>query len=385
MRIGDIIYMDYQASTPLDPRVLETMMPYMTEIFANPHASQHLLGYQAYQACESAQAVIAEAIGALPDEIIFTAGATEANNQAIASILLGYKGKRKKVLISSIEHKCVKEAALFYGNRLGYYIEEIPVLSTGAIDLVAYDRLLTEEVLLVSIMAVNNEIGTLQQVATLAEQAHNVGAIFHCDAAQAPDAVDIDVMKWGVDLLSLSAHKMYGPKGIGALFIDASLHQDLPALIHGGGQQGGLRSGTLPVPLCVGFGKAISLWSAEKQQRHEHLRQMSALFLQSLDKADIAYHVNGMRTSCHHGNLNIEFIDIDADRLLSQIQPHVCASTGSACNSGFLAPSYVLQAIGLSLPRAASSVRFSLGQGTDESQIIDAVELIAQAVSLPSL
>ncbi|MGP5713846.1 cysteine desulfurase family protein [Vreelandella alkaliphila] len=380
MRIGDSIYMDYQASTPLDPRVAIAMTPYATEIFANPHASQYSLGQQAYNACNSAQSVIAEAIGAMANEIVFTSGATEANNQAVAGVLFGYKGKRNKVLISAIEHKCVKEAAAFYGKHLGYHVEEIPVLSTGEIDPIAYSLMLTEEVLLVSVMAVNNEIGTVQQVAILAEQAHNIGALFHCDAAQAADAVDIDVMDWGVDLLSLSAHKMYGPKGIGALFIDASLHQDFPALIQGGGQQEGLRSGTLPTPLCVGFGKAVSLWGAEKEHRRAHLRHMSDIFLQTLDDKNISYQINGAKSFRHFGNLNIELIDIDAESLLMRLQPYVCASTGSACNSGFLASSYVLSAIGLSTSKASSSIRFSFGQGTDVSQIEEVVHRINKIV-----
>lgn len=382
MRIGESIYMDYQASTPVDPRVADVMMPYLTETFANPHASQYSLGQKAYNACISAQTVIAESIGAMPSEIIFTSGATEANNQAVASVMLGYKGKRNKVLISAIEHKCVKEAAAFYGKHLGYHIEEIPVLSTGEVDPIAYNHMLTEEVLLVSVMAVNNEIGTVQHVVMLAEQAHEVGAFFHCDAAQAADAVDIDVMAWGVDLLSLSAHKMYGPKGIGALFVDASMHQDLPALIHGGGQQEGLRSGTLPTPLCVGFGKAVSLWVVEKEQRREHSRQMSAFFLQALDNNNISYRLNGAKSSRHFGNLNIELIDIDAESLLMLLQPYVCASTGSACNSGFIASSYVLNAIGLSARQAASSIRFSFGQFTDERQIEEVAVRIKQAIKL---
>lgn len=385
MRIDDAIYMDYQASTPVDARVIEAMMPYMTGEFANPHSSQHMQGHQAYRACVSAQASIADAIGAMPNEVVFTSGATEANNQAIASVLLGYKGKRNKVLVSAIEHKCITEAAAFYGERLGYEVEEIPVLSTGEVDPVAYRRLLTEEVLLVCVMAVNNEIGTLQHVAHLVEQAHDVGALFHCDAAQAPDAIDIDVMNWGVDLLSLSAHKMYGPKGIGALFIDASLHQDLPPLMQGGGQQEGLRSGTLPTPLCVGFGEAVSLWVAEKEQRREHLHEIWSFFLQTLDDHRIAYRINGMNVARHFGNLNVEFIDINAENLLANLHPHVCASTGSACNSGFLAPSHVLQAIGLPSSRSASSIRFSFGQYTDKTQIEEAVGRIAKTIGLLSL
>lgn len=212
MRIGDSIYMDYQASTPVDPRVASAMIPYATEIFANPHASQYSLGQQAHNACISAQSVIAEAIGAMANEIVFTSGATEANNQAVAGVLFGYKGKRNKVLISAIEHKCVKEVAAFYGKHLGYHIEEIPVLSTGEIDPIAYSRMLTEEVLLVSVMAVNNEIGTVQQVAILAEQAHNVGALVHCDAAQAADAVDIDVMDWELTCSVCQRIKCMAPK-----------------------------------------------------------------------------------------------------------------------------------------------------------------------------
>ncbi|GGY63352.1 cysteine desulfurase family protein [Marinobacter zhanjiangensis] len=380
MRVGESIYLDYQSSTPTDERVVEAMMPYYRAVFANPHSSNHILGWRSADAVETARAEVASLIGALPEELIFTSGATESNNHAISSVLTANRSSRRKVLVSSIEHKCVKEAAQFFSEQLGYQVVEVPVLSSGRIDIDVYKELLSDDVLLVSIMAVNNEVGTIQDTPELVRLAHEAGALFHCDAAQAPEALDVDVIEWGVDLLSLSAHKVYGPKGVGALFIEASLQGELPAFVHGGGQQGGLRSGTVPTPLCVGFGVAASIVRSEGKANRARLEVLAGYFLDSLKTAGVDFRINGDPKQRHPGNLNLEFPGRDAESLLNSLQPWVCASTGSACNSGFIQSSYVLDALGMPEGSVASSIRFSIGRYTDEQQLSDTVDHLAEVI-----
>lgn len=381
MRVSDSIYLDYQASTPTDARVLEAMLPYFTDSFGNPHSSSHILGWKSADSIESARYEVASLVGALPEEIVFTSGATEANNHAIFGVLAGNQTDRKTILISAIEHKCVKEAAYFFACQFGHRVMEVPVLESGLVDRAAFLSLLTDGVVLVSVMAVNNEIGTIQDVAWLAEHAKRVGAIFHCDAAQAPEAIDLDVVELGIDLLSLSAHKIYGPKGVGALYIESSLQNDFLPLVHGGGQQSGLRSGTLPTPLCVGFGVAASIIRKEGIQNRERLQELSFGLLENLRRANVIFSINGDAINRHPGNLNLEFPGIDAESLINMLQPSICASTGSACNSGIIQSSYVLRSIGLSEERASASIRFSVGRFSDEEQLVEAANKIAIAIS----
>ena len=381
MRVDDSIYLDYQASTPTDERVIEAMIPYFNVSFANPHSTSHVLGWRSADAVEKARSEVASLIGAMPEEVIFTSGATESNNHAVSSVLSANQGSRKTVLVSSIEHKCVKEAAKFFGDQLGHQIAEVPVLSSGCIDMGAYKELLSDDVLLVSIMAANNEIGTIQDIPELVRLAHDAGALFHCDAAQAPEAVNIDVMEWGVDLLSLSAHKIYGPKGVGALFIEASLQNQFPAFVHGGGQQNGLRSGTVPTPLCVGFGAAASIVRSEGKANRKRLDFLAGYFLERLREEGVGFSLNGDPKQRHPGNLSLQFPGTDAESLLNSLQPWICAATGSACNSGIIQSSYVLHAIGLSPEQASSSVRISVGRFSDEEQVAEAAKRIAESVA----
>lgn len=374
------IYLDYQATTPTDPRVLQAMLPYFSDIYANPHSS-HAMSYEPISAIKHAQTHLAQLIGAFPEEIFFTSGATEANNQTIATVLFANYSKKNKILISSIEHKCVKEAAYFYAHKLGFIVEEIPVDKFGFIDQEKYNAALTEDVLLVSIMAVNNEIGVIQDVKALAQAAHRVGALFHCDAAQALDSMRIDVFDLEVDFLSFSGHKIYGPKGIGVLFIASHLHQKLTPLIHGGGQQSGLRAGTLPTPLCVGMGEAAKITALEFNKNHEKLLKLKSMFLNELNINNINYVINGDINQRHPGNLNLQFPGYNAESLLNSLQPYLCASTGSACNSGFISSSYVLRAIGLTDEEAQASIRFSFGRPTTKKQIQQAVKLLKQQLS----
>lgn len=380
MRVSDSIYLDYQASTPTDARVLEAMLPYFTDSFGNPHSSNHILGWKSSDSIESARFEVGSLVGALPEEIVFTSGATEANNHAIFGVIAANQTDRKTILVSAVEHKCVKEAAYFFAAQYGHSVQEVPVLESGHIDKAAFRTMLTDDVLLVSFMAVNNEIGTIHDIKWLADQAKGVGALFHCDAAQAPEAIDIDVMELGVDLLSLSAHKIYGPKGIGALFIDSSLQQDFPPFVHGGGQQNGLRSGTLPTPLCVGFGVAASIARKESFESRQRLQDLSSRFLENFRNAGIRFSINGDSIMRHPGNLNLEFPGVDAESLIGVLQPSICASTGSACNSGIIQSSYVLHSIGLSSQQAASSLRISLGRFSDEGQVDEAAMRIAESI-----
>jgi len=381
MKLGNSIYLDYQASTPVDRQVKIAMLRCSESLFANPHATQHLLGQQSAAAIDTARAQIESIIGAKDEEVIFTSGATESNNHAIASVLFDNAGgKRKTILISAIEHKCVKNAAYFYANKLGYVVKEIPVLTSGIIDVDQLKSMLSEDVVLVCIMAVNNEIGVIQNVKALAELVHSVGALFHCDAAQAPEAIDLNVQDWDVDTLSLSGHKIYGPKGIGVLFIKNKLQAQLPPLIHGGGQQGGARSGTLPTDLCVGMAEALLITAQESTINRDKLVALKNRFVEALTNSGIKYQLNGHQQQCHPGNINVQFEGINAPELLRAIQPRIAASTGSACNSEMVLPSHVLKAIGLSDTQALSSIRFSLGRYSNEEQISETVSLISNKI-----
>ncbi|QCF27477.1 cysteine desulfurase family protein [Hydrocarboniclastica marina] len=382
MRVENSIYMDYQATTPVDERVLEEMLPHFTRFFGNPHSSDHALGWSADRAVEIARGKIAFLIGANSEEIVFTSGATESNNHVLSAVAKANRSRRRKLVVAATEHKCVLATAETVADEFGLTLEVVPVHADGRIDQDAYRHLLDEDVLLVAIMAVNNEIGSIQDISMLAALAHEYGALFHCDAAQAPVAIDLDVASLGVDFLSLSAHKIYGPKGVGALYVRSELQSSFPPLIHGGGQQGGLRSGTLPTPLCVGFGRAAEIMMEEAVGERARLRGLKVRFFEGLSAAGVRYEVNGSTDArAHPGNLSIQFAGVDAHWLLTSLQPHLCASTGSACNSGTIDQSYVLQAIGLDRERAASSIRFSLGRFSDEQQVDDAVKLLAAKIA----
>lgn len=380
MKAGNLIYLDYQASTPLDPRVQAVMAECDQSVFANPHAVQHLLGQQSAEIVASARADIEACINAAPEEVIFTSGATEANNQAIASLMFANNTRRNKILISAIEHKCIKNAAYYFGQKLGYTIEEIPVLESGLIDMQAYQAMLSDDVLLVCVMAVNNEIGTIQNIPEIAGLAHQHGAMLHCDAAQAPEAMAIDVRAWQVDMLSLSGHKIYGPKGIGALYIRNDLQARLPPLIHGGGQQFGMRSGTLPTALCAGLAEAMKLSHQQVPQSRADLAALRDTFIAELADHQIDFSINGHTELRHPGNINIRFNGKDATKILAALQSDICASTGSACNSDMVLSSHVLQAIGLSAEQAKSSIRFSLGRYSDAEQVGQSVELLTKCL-----
>ena len=262
------IYMDYQATTPADPRVVEAMQPYWSMMYGNPHSADHAYGWSADAAVETARGHIAALIGADADEIVFTSGATEANNIAVLGIARASPPARKRIVVSAIEHKCVLAAARAAADE-GFEIITVPVGADGIVDPRAVAAVVDDRTALVSIMAINNEIGTVQPLPEIAALCAAAGAVFHTDAAQALNALPIDVGTLGADLISMSAHKAYGPKGMGALFVRRNLHVRPKPIIHGGGQEGGLRSGTLPTPLCVGFGEACRILADETRRRYE--------------------------------------------------------------------------------------------------------------------
>lgn len=384
MGISETIYLDHQATTPVDQQVLDRMLPYFRESYGNPHSADHSLGWKSSLAVEQAAAQVADLLGADPDEVIFTSGATEANNMALLGLARRVRplSRRRNFILSEIEHKCVLTAGRVISDQLEIPVEHLPVDKKGRVLLASLEDILDDDVLAVSIMAVNNEIGTIQDIQKISELTRKAGAIFHCDAAQAPVSMALRGIADHVDLLSLSAHKMYGPKGIGALYIRREFQDRLEPLIYGGGQQNGLRSGTVPTALCVGMGAAAELLSGgEAIQKRSLLRQRRDRFLKKLADLPWSIRLNGpTEESRHPGNANICFEGFFAQDILQVLQPHLAASTGSACTSGIPEPSHVLKAIGLSPEDAEASIRFSLGFDTTDTDIDDAVNLIDNAL-----
>ena len=379
MKISGTIYLDHQATTPVNSRVLDEMIAYFSDSFGNPHSSDHCLGWKSALAVENAAAKLAQLIGADADEIIFTSGATESNNLALLG--LGRRaagGKRRRVLVSAIEHKCVLNAGRILKEQYGFTVEQIPVDREGFVEITALEEAMDDDVLVVSIMAVNNEIGTIQNIKKISELVRSHGAIFHSDAAQAPLAITMDLFAAHTDILSLSGHKMYGPKGVGIIYIARHLQGEIEPLIYGGGQQNGLRSGTIPVPLCVGMGIASDMLATNGAvEKRAHLGRRRDALIEKINRLQWPIAVNGPRGQARHpGNANIRFVGYSAHDILNALQPKLAASTGSACTSGIPEPSHVLKAIGLSGDESESSVRFSLGFNTSDKDIEEAVILL---------
>lgn len=375
------IYLDHHATTPIDRRVLDEMMPFLLDDFGNPHSVDHILGWRASQAVDLAATRIAMLLGKDPDEIAFTSGATEANNWALLGIARGRRGaNRKRILVSAIEHKCILAASRALNEREGFSVELVPVLSSGELDLNRLEELLPGTLML-SVMAVNNEIGTIQPLETVGQLCRRHDVLLHTDAAQAACAMDLREVADIADIVSLSAHKMYGPKGIGAAFIRRDLQHDIEPLIYGGGQQRGLRSGTLPTPLCVGMGAAARLISESGNNERKAIAELRDLFIAKLKELHIGIKLVGPPLAVRHpGNVNLQLRGINAQHFLSMLQPKLAASTGAACTSGFPEPSHVLRAIGLTSDEAESSIRFGIGRQTTKDDILTAVKIIEGAV-----
>jgi cysteine desulfurase len=367
------VYLDHHATTPLDPRVLDAMLPYFTERFGNPHSAQHAHGWAAEQAVDAARAQVAALIGALPEEIVFTSGATEANNLAIRSAVGA--GDRRHVVTCVTEHPCVLETCRAL-RRAGFEVTELPVAPDGMIELGPLREALRPATALVSIMAANHEIGVLQPLVEIAVLCRQHGILLHTDAAQAAGQIPLDVVAPSVDLMSLSAHKLYGPKGIGALYVRRGVR--LVPLFAGGGQERGLRPGTLPTALCVGFGEACALAQAELGAQAARMGALRDRLYDRLRQAMPGIRLNGAASPRLPNNLNLCLSGIDAEDLLAEL-PELALATGAACASATQEPSPVLRALGLSDEDIQGSIRIGLGRTTTAIEVEFAVDRLVAA------
>ena len=376
-----MVYLDNQSTTPCDPRVVAAMLPFFTERFGNAHSAEHAMGHEAEAAMDMARAELAALIGAEPREIVFTSGATEANNIAIkgaARFAASQGSERRRVVTVATEHKCVLESVSDLRAE-GFETVVLPVGPDGLLDPALLRRALSVPTILVSVMAANNETGVLQDLPRLASLAHEAGALVHTDAAQALGKVPFGV--GGIDLASFSAHKMYGPKGVGALYVRRRPRVRLVPLFSGGGQERGLRSGTLPTPLIVGFGEACRIAGAEMMGEAVRIAGLRDRLLAGLQAQLPGLRVNGSMAHRLPGNLNVTLPHTDALSAM-RANPDLCVSTGSACSSAEVAPSYVLTALGLSAEEASRSLRLGLGRFTSPAEVDFAVRALS---TLPEL
>ncbi|WP_458097327.1 cysteine desulfurase family protein [Roseomonas sp. WA12] len=374
-------YLDNHATTPADPRVIAAMRPWWESNFANPASIEHAMGREAEAAVEEARGHVAALIGAEPRELVFTSGATEANNLAIkgaARFAAAQGSGRRRIVTVATEHKCVLESVRDLAAE-GFEPVILPVLPDGMLDPEVLREALSTPTLLVSVMAVNNEIGVVQDIAALAGMARAAGVLFHTDAAQAAGRIPLDVGAMGIDLLSLSAHKIYGPKGIGALYVRRRPRVRLAPLLSGGGQERGLRSGTLAPPLVVGFGEAARIARLEMALDEGRVAMQRGRLLAALESAIPGLRVNGHRERRVAGNLNLTLPSgVDAQAVMAAA-PGVCVSTGSACSSASVEPSYVLRALGLPEDEARATLRIGIGRFTSPAEVDRAAAELARA------
>nr|WP_199318700.1 IscS subfamily cysteine desulfurase [Leptolyngbya sp. FACHB-541] len=368
------IYLDCHATTPVDPRVLEAMLPYFTENFGNPGSTTHLFGWAAEAAVKQSREILAEAIAATPEEIIFTSGATEANNLAIKGVAEAYFSQGRHLITVQTEHSAVLDPCR-YLQSLGFEVTFLPVQPNGLIDLKELEQAFRPDTILVSVMAANNEIGVLQPLAEIGALCRSRGVLFHTDAAQAIAKIPLDVETMQIDLMSLTAHKVYGPKGIGALYVRRRQPRvQLAAQLHGGGQERGMRSGTLYPPQIVGFAKAVELALAELETESQRQIQLRDRLWQRLSELPGIY-LNGHSTQRLPGNLNISVAGVDGQALLLGLQSTIAVSSGSACSAAKIEPSHVLSALGRSEELAFASIRFGIGKFNTEAEIDQAAEV----------
>ena len=372
------IYLDYQATTPLDPRVLEAMMPYYTDKFGNAHSRSHAFGWEAEEGVETARAQVASIIGADPREVIFTSGATESNNLALKGVARFYKERKDHIVTVVTEHKCVLDTCRHLEEE-GFAVTYVPVGDNGLVDLDVLRDALTERTVLVSVMGVNNEIGVIQPLAEIGALCRENGVFFHSDAAQAVGKMPIDVNAMKIDLLSISGHKIYGPMGIGALYVRRKPRVRLKAMIDGGGQERGMRSGTLPTPLCAGLGQACAIAEQEMGSDNEHIRRLRDRLLDGIRKEIPDVYLNGDAEERIPGNINLSFAYVEGESLLMAIKD-LAVSSGSACTSASLEPSYVLRALGVDVELAHTSIRFGIGRFTTEAEIDYAIQSVREHV-----
>ena len=371
------IYLDYMATTPTDPRVVEKMLPYLTVFYGNAASSSHTFGWKAKEAVEEAREQVADALGADPREIVWTSGATESNNLAIKGAAHFYRKKGNHIITVQTEHKAVLDTCREL-ERQGFEVTYLQPEPTGLLDLDKFSAAIRPDTILASVMLVNNEIGTIQDIAAIGTICREKGVIFHCDAAQGVGKVAINLEKLPVDLMTVTAHKVYGPKGVGALYVRRKPRIRIEAQIHGGGHERGMRSGTLPVHQIVGMGEAFRLATLEMKKENERLSSLQKKLFDGLQTID-QITVNGTMTHRVFNNLNVSFAFVEGESLMMAIKD-IAVSSGSACTSASLEPSYVLRAIGCSDILAHSSIRFSFGRFTTEEEIDYTISLIKTQV-----
>ena len=379
MKLSKNIYLDYQATTPLDPRVLNKMLPYFGEKFGNPHSRNHSFGWEAEEATEMAREQVAKIINANPKEIVFTSGATESNNLAIKGVADFYGDKKKHIITCVTEHKCVLESCRSL-NESGFEITYLPVNQNGLIDLKLLEKNIRDDTLLVSIMAVHNEIGVIQPIKEIGELCRKNQIFFHTDCAQAIGKIKLDVNDMNIDLMSISGHKIYGPKGIGALYVRRKPRIRIKAMMSGGGQERGMRSGTLSPALCIGLGEACKICMNEMDNERKKLEYYRNKFLDGINKACKDVFLNGCDKKRIPGNLNLSFAYVEGESLMMGIK-NLSVSSGSACTSSSLEPSYVLRALGVEEELAHTSLRIGFGRFTTEKEVDLALSSIVKEVT----
>lgn len=372
------IYLDYQATTPVDPAVLDAMLPYFSEKYGNPHSREHSFGWEAESAVDLAREQLADSIGANSKEIIFTSGATESNNMVIKGLSAFYRGKKQHIVTVATEHKCILESCKTL-ERDGLKVTYLPVEADGLLDVDQLRDAITDETFLVSVMAVNNEIGVIQPLQDIGAICRERGVLFHTDAAQALGKIALSVDAMQIDLLSVSGHKIYGPKGVGALYVRRRPRVRLLPLIDGGGQERGLRSGTLATPLVVGLGAAAQLAETLRETEQARIQTLHHQFVSGVEASFPDVVVNGSRTERVAGNVNMSFPGVASDLLITSLKK-LAVSSGSACSSASIEASYVLQALGLDTALAKASIRFGIGRFTTQEEIVEAISIVSDTL-----
>ncbi len=374
------VYMDYHATTPVDPEVLERMLPYFSEKFGNAASRSHPLGWEAEEATEKGREQVASVIGASEKEIVFTSGATESNNICILGAAEMYAEKGRHLITAQTEHKAVLDPCK-YLEKKGYEITYLPVDKYGIVDLDALQKAIRKDTILISIMAANNEVGTIAPLAEIGKIAKENGVLFHTDAAQAFGKIPLDVNALGIDLLSISGHKVYGPKGIGAVYVRRKNPRvRLAPIVHGGGHERGIRSGTLNVPGIVGLGAASEKCVKVMEAESERLKTLRERLHQKIDKALPECYLNGHPTQRLSNNLNLSFAYVEGESLIMGLKG-ICVSSGSACTSASLEPSHVLRALGVGEDLAHTSIRFGLGRFTTKEEVDYVGDRVIEAVN----
>ncbi|KAK9324782.1 pyridoxal phosphate-dependent transferase [Lipomyces orientalis] len=372
------IYLDMQATTPMDPRVLDVMLRFYTGLYGNPHSRTHAYGWETEEEVEKARKYIADLINADPKEIIFTSGATESNNMSVKGVARFYKNKKKHVITTQTEHKCVLDSCRHLQDE-GFDVTYLPVQSNGLIDLAQLEAEIRPDTALVSVMTVNNEIGVIQPIEEIGKICRKHKVFFHTDAAQAVGKIPLDVNKANVDLMSISGHKIYGPKGVGACYVRRRPRVRLEPIISGGGQERGLRSGTLAAPLIAGFGEACRIAKEEMAYDHEHISKLSKRLSDGLLAMDHTIR-NGDPEHHYPGCVNVSFAYVEGESLLMALKD-IALSSGSACTSASLEPSYVLRALGADDALAHSSIRFGIGRFTTVEEIDYVLNAVRERVT----